>query len=47
MRAIDAMRRDTIRIMGWDQLIEYFGEIWEELWDAILFKLKITEMSMP
>ena len=30
MRAIDAMRRDMIRIMGWDRLIEYLGEIWEE-----------------
>jgi len=40
-------RCDMIRIMGWDQLIEYLGEVWEELWDATLFKLKAAEASMP
>ncbi|MCL7394372.1 MAG: hypothetical protein LZ169_06085 [Thaumarchaeota archaeon] len=35
------------RIMGWGQLIEYLGDIWEELWDATLFKLKAAEMSTP
>jgi len=35
------------RIMGWDQLIEYLEDVWEELWDAMLFKLKATETSMP
>ena len=24
-------RCDMIRIMGWDQLIKYLGDIWEEL----------------
>jgi hypothetical protein len=38
---------DMIRIMGWDRLIEYLGDVWEELWDATLFKLKAAEMSMP
>ena len=33
--------------MGWDKLIEYLGEVWEELWDVMLFKLKITETNMP
>jgi hypothetical protein len=33
---------DMIRIMGWDQLIEYLGDVWEELWDAMLFKLKTS-----
>jgi len=33
-------RCDMIRIMNWDQLIEYLGDIWEELWDAMLFRLK-------
>jgi len=40
-------RCDMVRIMDWDQLIEYLGDIWEEMWDATLFKLKIVETSMP
>jgi len=39
-------RCDMVRIMGWDQLIEYLGDVWEELWDAMLFKLKIDETSL-
>jgi hypothetical protein len=38
---------DMIRIMDWDQLIDYLGGVWEEMWDAMLFKLKIVETSMP
>jgi hypothetical protein len=38
-------RCDMVRRMGWDQLIEYLGDVWEELWDATLFKLKVAEMS--
>ena len=33
-------RCDMVRVMGWDQSIEYLGDVWEELWDATLFKLK-------
>jgi hypothetical protein len=40
-------RCDMIRIMNWDQLIEYLGDIWEELWDAMLFKLRAAEAGMP
>jgi hypothetical protein len=40
-------RCDVVRIMGWDQLIEYLGDVWEELWDATLFKLKAAETSTP
>ena len=40
-------RCEMARIMGWDKLIEYLGEVWEELWDVMLFKLKITETNMP
>ena len=40
-------RCDMIRVMGWDRLIEYLGEVWEEVWDAVLFKLKAAETSMP
>jgi len=29
MGAIGAMRCEMVRIMGWDRLIEYLGEIWE------------------
>jgi hypothetical protein len=37
-----------VRIMGWDQLIDYLGDVWEEMWDAtLLFKLKAAETSMP
>jgi len=39
-------RCDMVRIMGWDQLIEYLGGVWEELWDAMLFKLKVAEMNI-
>ena len=31
---------DMVRIMDWDQLIDYLGDVWEEMWDATLFKLK-------
>ena len=40
-------RCEMARIMGWDKLIEYLGEVWEELWGVMLFKLKITETNMP
>ena len=40
-------RCDMVRIMDWDQLIEYLGDVWEEMWDATLFKLKAAEASMP
>ena len=40
-------RCNMIRIMDWDQLIEYLGDVWEELWDAMLFKLKVAETSIP
>jgi hypothetical protein len=40
-------RCDMIRIMNWDQLIEYLREVWEEIWDAMPFKLKVAETSIP
>jgi len=40
-------RCDMVRIMNWDQLIEYLGDVWEEVWDAMLFKLKAAETSTP
>ena len=40
-------RCDMVRVMDWDQLIEYLGDVWEELWDAILFKPKTAETSTP
>jgi hypothetical protein len=39
-------RCDMVRVMDWDQLIEYLGDVWEELWDATIFKLKVAEMSI-
>jgi len=33
-------RCDMIRIMSWGQLIEYLGDVWEEVWDAMLFELR-------
>jgi hypothetical protein len=36
-----------VKVMGWDRLIEYLEDVWEELWDATLFKLKAAEASMP
>jgi len=40
-------RCDMVRVMGWNQLIEYLGDVWDEIWDAMLFKLKAAETSMP
>ena len=40
------IRCDMVGVMDWDQLIEYLGDVWEELWDATLFKLKAAEASM-
>jgi hypothetical protein len=40
-------RCDMVRIMDWDQLIEYLGDVWEEMWDAMLFNLRAAEASMP
>jgi hypothetical protein len=40
-------RCDMVRVMDWDQLIEYLGDVWEEMWNAMLFKLKAAEISMP
>ncbi len=40
-------RCDMVRVMDWNQLIEYLGDVWEELWDATLFKLKAAEASIP
>jgi len=39
-------RCDMVRVMDCDQLIEYLGDVWEELWDAMLFKLKVAETSI-
>ncbi len=41
------IRCDMVKVMDWDRLIEYLGDVWEELWDATLFKLKAAEASMP
>jgi hypothetical protein len=30
-------RCGMVRIVDWDQLIEYLGDVWEEIWDAMLF----------
>jgi hypothetical protein len=40
-------RYDMVRVMDWDRLIEYLGDVWEELWDATLFKLKAAKTSAP
>jgi hypothetical protein len=36
-----------IRRMDWEQLIKYLGEVWDEMWDAMLFNLRAVEASMP
>ena len=40
-------RCDIVGVMDWGQLIEYLGDVWDEMWNAMLFKLKTAEMSMP
>jgi len=51
VRGVSEARRvtrcDMVRVMDWDRLIDYLGDVWEELWDAMLFKLKAAEASMP
>ena len=39
-------RCGMVRVMDWDQLIEYLGDVWEEMWDAMLLKLKAAEASI-
>jgi len=50
VRGVSETRRvtrcDMVRVMDWDRLIEYFGDVWEEMWDATLFKLKAAETNM-
>ena len=41
------IRCDMVKVMDWDRLIEYLGDVWDEMWDAMLFKLKAAEASMP
>jgi hypothetical protein len=36
-----------VKVMDWDQLIKYLGDVWEKLWDAMLFNLRAAEASMP
>jgi len=40
-------RCDMIKIMDSDQLIKHLRDIWEEMWDTMLFKLKAAEMGTP
>jgi hypothetical protein len=40
-------RCDMVRITGLGSAVEYLGDVWEEMWDAMLFKLKAAETSMP
>jgi hypothetical protein len=40
------MNCDAVKMMGFNQLLEYLGGVWDELWDAMLFKLKAAEASI-
>ena len=40
-------RCNMVRIMDWDRLVEYLGDVWEEIWDAMLFKLKAADAVKP
>jgi hypothetical protein len=40
-------RCNMVRIMDWDRLVEYLGDVWEEIWDAMLFKLKAADAVEP
>ena len=40
-------RCNMVRIMDWDWLVEYLGDVWEELCDAMLFKLKAADAVEP
>jgi hypothetical protein len=40
-------RCEMVRVMDWDQLIEYLGGVWEEMWDAtLLFKGRRDEHAI-
>jgi len=40
-------RCNMVRIMDWDRLVEYLGNVWKEMWDAMLFKLKAADAVKP
>jgi hypothetical protein len=40
------MSCDEVKVMGFSQLLEYLGGVWDELWDAMLFKLRAAEASI-
>ena len=40
-------RCDMVRVMDWDQLIEYLGDVWEELWNAAIFELENVKAKTP
>jgi len=40
-------RCNMVRIMDWGDWSSTLGMCGEEMWDVMLFKLKVAEMSMP
>jgi len=36
-----------VKMMGFNQLLEYLGGVWDELWDAAIFELENVKAKTP
>jgi hypothetical protein len=41
------MSCDEVKVMGFSQLLEYLGGVWDELWDAAIFELENVKAKTP
>jgi len=41
------MNCDAVKMMGFNQLLEYLGGVWDELWDAAIFELENVKAKTP
>jgi hypothetical protein len=41
------MSCDEVKMMGFSQLLEYLGGVWDELWDAAILELEKVKAKTP
>jgi len=41
------MNCDAVKMMGFNQLLEYLGGVWDELWDAAILELENVKKKTP
>jgi len=41
------MNCDAVKMMRFNQLLEYLGGVWDELWDAAIFELENVKKKTP